>query len=185
MHTLTSDPPGKLCGSAGEILNGQFLYTGVEFGDTATAVCDQGSVNASCTTRAHTHTKLHAFSTDGAIRPLQLSPGRTSDQELFQQRLGWPRSRLRRWVWLWCGSDSLDGCCCFTPARSSSETSPVTDCEEPPVVKDADMEGREDGAYTYGNVVRYSCRVGTLVGQQDVWCTDNGTWSAAPTCKRP
>lgn len=57
MHTLTSDPPGKLCGSAGEILNGQFLYTGVEFGDTATAVCDQGSVNASCTTRAHTRTQ--------------------------------------------------------------------------------------------------------------------------------
>lgn len=33
---------GKLCGSAGEITNGQFAYTGVEFGDTATAVCDEG-----------------------------------------------------------------------------------------------------------------------------------------------
>uniref|UniRef100_UPI0037E96928 complement receptor type 1 isoform X2 n=1 Tax=Semicossyphus pulcher TaxID=241346 RepID=UPI0037E96928 len=32
----------KSCGSAGEIENGQFIYTGVEFGDTATAECDQG-----------------------------------------------------------------------------------------------------------------------------------------------
>lgn len=33
---------GKPCGSAGEIINGQFTYTGVAFGDTATAVCDEG-----------------------------------------------------------------------------------------------------------------------------------------------
>lgn len=33
---------GKSCGSAGEIINGQFVYTGIEFGDTATAVCDEG-----------------------------------------------------------------------------------------------------------------------------------------------
>ncbi|KAM4737567.1 membrane cofactor protein-like [Anableps anableps] len=31
-----------LCGHAGDISNGQFVYTGVEFGDTATAVCDEG-----------------------------------------------------------------------------------------------------------------------------------------------
>ncbi|XP_061651723.1 complement receptor type 1-like isoform X2 [Phyllopteryx taeniolatus] len=32
----------KLCGSAGEIKNGRFMYTGVQFGDTATAHCDDG-----------------------------------------------------------------------------------------------------------------------------------------------
>ncbi|TNN73166.1 C4b-binding protein [Liparis tanakae] len=32
----------RLCGSAGEILNGLFTYTGVAFGDTATAVCSEG-----------------------------------------------------------------------------------------------------------------------------------------------
>ncbi|XP_059384427.1 complement receptor type 2 isoform X3 [Carassius carassius] len=32
----------KKCGSAGEISNGQFEYTGVSFGDTATAVCEEG-----------------------------------------------------------------------------------------------------------------------------------------------
>ncbi|KAK6303502.1 hypothetical protein J4Q44_G00259560 [Coregonus suidteri] len=32
----------KLCGSAGEISFGQFVYTGAEFGDKATGVCDEG-----------------------------------------------------------------------------------------------------------------------------------------------
>ncbi|KAM8830817.1 complement receptor type 2-like [Synchiropus picturatus] len=32
----------RLCGSAGEIPYGQFAYTGVQFGDTATASCDDG-----------------------------------------------------------------------------------------------------------------------------------------------
>uniref|UniRef100_A0A8C6WY63 Sushi domain-containing protein n=1 Tax=Neogobius melanostomus TaxID=47308 RepID=A0A8C6WY63_9GOBI len=32
----------KLCGSAGELLNGHYTYSGVEFGDVATAVCDEG-----------------------------------------------------------------------------------------------------------------------------------------------
>ncbi len=33
---------GKKCGSAGEIFYGQFEYTGVSFGDLATAVCQEG-----------------------------------------------------------------------------------------------------------------------------------------------
>ncbi|KAJ8016711.1 hypothetical protein DPEC_G00010160 [Dallia pectoralis] len=41
-----TDPPecfeGKSCGSAGEIEFGQFEYSGVEFGDTATGVCNEG-----------------------------------------------------------------------------------------------------------------------------------------------
>ncbi|KAK6308158.1 hypothetical protein J4Q44_G00214290 [Coregonus suidteri] len=32
----------KSCGSAGEISYGNFVYTGVEFGDTATGVCNEG-----------------------------------------------------------------------------------------------------------------------------------------------
>ncbi|KAM9785972.1 complement factor H-related protein 1-like [Neosynchiropus ocellatus] len=32
----------QLCGSAGEIPYGRFAYTGVQFGDTATAACDEG-----------------------------------------------------------------------------------------------------------------------------------------------
>uniref|UniRef100_A0A4W5NA33 Sushi domain-containing protein n=1 Tax=Hucho hucho TaxID=62062 RepID=A0A4W5NA33_9TELE len=32
----------KSCGSAGEIFYGDFIYTGVKFGDTATGVCNEG-----------------------------------------------------------------------------------------------------------------------------------------------
>ncbi|MEQ2298071.1 hypothetical protein AMECASPLE_001356 [Ameca splendens] len=41
----------KLCGHAGEILNGRFVYTGVEFGDTATAECDAGYILVGRATR--------------------------------------------------------------------------------------------------------------------------------------
>uniref|UniRef100_A0A3B4GTR2 Complement receptor type 1-like n=1 Tax=Pundamilia nyererei TaxID=303518 RepID=A0A3B4GTR2_9CICH len=41
----------KLCGSAGDIQSGQFVYTGVEFGDTATAVCDEGFMLVGSATR--------------------------------------------------------------------------------------------------------------------------------------
>lgn len=116
----------KLCGSAGEILNGQFTYTGVEFGDTARAACDRGYRLVGRATRN-------------------------------------------------CMSRGWDG---RVPVCE------VVDCDEPPVVKDADMEGSEDGTYTYANTVRYRCRVGTLVGPQEVWCTENGTWSATPTCQQ-
>ncbi|XP_041860038.1 CUB and sushi domain-containing protein 3-like isoform X2 [Melanotaenia boesemani] len=39
---LTLKCERKLCGHAGEIQNGQFVYTGIEFGDTATAKCNEG-----------------------------------------------------------------------------------------------------------------------------------------------
>ncbi|XP_029974043.1 complement receptor type 1-like [Salarias fasciatus] len=32
----------KLCGTAGELTNGRFVYSGVAFGDKATAVCEEG-----------------------------------------------------------------------------------------------------------------------------------------------
>lgn len=38
-------------------------------------------------------------------------------------------------------------------------------------------------SYTYLSVVRYQCRVGTLIGSSEVWCTQDGTWSAPPTCE--
>uniref|UniRef100_A0A3B5QPM4 Complement receptor type 1-like n=1 Tax=Xiphophorus maculatus TaxID=8083 RepID=A0A3B5QPM4_XIPMA len=41
----------KLCGHAGDMSNGQFVYTGVEFGDTATAVCDEGFILVGRATR--------------------------------------------------------------------------------------------------------------------------------------
>ncbi|XP_070824667.1 C4b-binding protein alpha chain-like isoform X3 [Chaetodon trifascialis] len=123
---MLPDTEGKPCGSAGEITNGQFTYTGVEFGDTATAVCDEGHRLVGHATRR-------------------------------------------------CLSKGWDG---RVPACEA------VDCEAPPEVRNAEMEGRQETPHTYRSVVRYRCRVGTLHGPKEIWCTEDGTWSAAPpTCK--
>ncbi|XP_040008374.1 complement receptor type 1-like [Xiphias gladius] len=123
----------KVCGSAGEILNGQFTYTGVEFGDTATAICDEGYSPVGKVTRN-------------------------------------------------CMSNGWDG------------RVPVCEavvCEDPPEVTNAEMKDPQEPPYTYRSVVHYHCRVGTLIGQREIWCTEHGTWSAPPprctvmTCPSP
>ncbi|KAM9855556.1 membrane cofactor protein-like [Aulostomus maculatus] len=115
----------KLCGSAGEILNGQFMYTGVEFGDTATAVCNEG---------------FNLF-------------GRATRN---------------------CMSNGWDG---HAPVCEAEV------CEEPPKVINAEIKGQHEPPYTYGSIVLYECRVGTLIGNEAIWCTKDKMWSTPPECK--
>ncbi|CAG04046.1 unnamed protein product [Tetraodon nigroviridis] len=115
----------RLCGSAGEILNGEFIYTGVQFGDTATAVCNEGYVLVGRATRT-------------------------------------------------CMSQGWDG---------REPVCEAVDCGEPPRVADAELSGSSEQPYAYQSVVRYRCRVGTLMGPNEVWCTQDGTWSPPPTCQ--
>uniref|UniRef100_A0A3B4X0C8 Sushi domain-containing protein n=1 Tax=Seriola lalandi dorsalis TaxID=1841481 RepID=A0A3B4X0C8_SERLL len=62
-------------------------------------------------------------------------------------------------------------------------------CEEPEVTN-AEMIGIQE-TYAYKAVLHYRCRVGTLIGQMDISCTKDGTWSAPPpkcqemTCPPP
>ncbi|XP_042346972.1 LOW QUALITY PROTEIN: CUB and sushi domain-containing protein 3-like [Plectropomus leopardus] len=116
----------KLCGSAGEIINGQFTYTGVEFGDTARAICDDGHRLVGRATRT-------------------------------------------------CMSQGWNG---HVP------TCEAVVCEEPSKATNAVMKGPQEPPYTYRTVIRYHCHVGTLTGQSQIWCTEDGTWSdSPPTCK--
>lgn len=114
----------KLCGSAGEILNGRFVYSGVAFGDTAKGVCDDGYVIVGQSTRN-------------------------------------------------CMNNGWDG---RIPICEAVE------CEEPPMVMNADRKGPQEPPYEYKTVISYQCRVGTLTGQKEIWCTKNGTWSTPPKC---
>ncbi|CAB1329798.1 unnamed protein product, partial [Coregonus sp. 'balchen'] len=96
----------KSCGSAGEISYGNFVYTGVEFGDTATGVCNEG-----------------------------------------YQLVG-------------------------------------RDCAELPEVVNGETNGYLEPPYFYSTVIGYRCRVGTLIGAREIYCTKNGTWSdPPPKCK--
>uniref|UniRef100_A0A3P8WLJ9 Complement receptor type 1-like n=1 Tax=Cynoglossus semilaevis TaxID=244447 RepID=A0A3P8WLJ9_CYNSE len=111
----------KMCGTAGEILNGEFSYTGVEFGDTATAVCNNGYVLVGQKTR-----NCLSNGWDGRI-PV------------------------------------CEAVVCDEPEKTNAERS---DFQEPP--------------HTYRNVIHYQCPSGTLVGKEEIWCTENGRWSAPP-----
>uniref|UniRef100_A0A3P8TJZ5 Sushi domain-containing protein n=1 Tax=Amphiprion percula TaxID=161767 RepID=A0A3P8TJZ5_AMPPE len=121
---LTLKCERKPCGSAGEIVNGRFVYSGVEFGDTATAVCDEGYILV------------------GEVR----------------------RN---------CMSNGWDG---------RIPVCEAVDCDDPPVVKNAEMKGPQEPPYNYRTVISYQCRVGTLIGQKEINCTKNGTWSTPPRC---
>lgn len=57
-------------------------------------------------------------------------------------------------------------------------------CEDPPEVTNAIRSGIQDEPYIYKSAIRYRCHVGTLIGEKEIWCTKNGTWSApAPECR--
>ncbi|KAM8863906.1 complement receptor type 1-like [Spinachia spinachia] len=115
----------KECGSAGEILNGQFVYSGVAFGDKAAAVCDEGHRLVGRATRN-------------------------------------------------CLSGGWDGRAPVCEAVACAE----------PSESGAAMAGPRESGYTYRTVVRYHCRVGSLIGKRNIWCTEDGTWSdPPPQCK--
>ncbi|XP_026873902.2 CUB and sushi domain-containing protein 1 [Electrophorus electricus] len=117
----------KKCGSAGELENGHFDYTGVSFGDTATAKCNEG-----------------------------------------YQLVG---EAMRH-----CRAEGWDG---------RKPVCEVVKCSNPPEVPGAEMYGpTDDEPIRFGDLVSYRCLTGTLVGSQEIFCTEKGTWSAsAPQCR--
>ncbi|MCI4387793.1 hypothetical protein PGIGA_G00078260 [Pangasianodon gigas] len=116
----------KKCGSAGEIQNGRYHYTGSLFGDTATATCNEGYRLVGVGVR---HCRAHGWE------------GRVPVCEAIQ-------------------------------------------CPEPPLVPDADLFFDTNGIIKHGSMASYKCRLGTLIGASDIFCTEDGTWSApAPRCE--
>lgn len=73
----------------------------------------------------------------------------------------------------------------FPPLTRGNVASSLTavNCGEPPEVANGELKSSGELSYTYLSVVRYHCRVGTLMGSSEVWCTQDGTWSAPPTCE--
>ncbi|XP_061114466.1 complement receptor type 1-like [Conger conger] len=64
-------------------------------------------------------------------------------------------------------------------------------CAVPPEVVNAERTGDPDGPFVYSTAIHYRCRQGQLIGQREIYCTKNGTWSAPPpecidvTCPSP
>lgn len=71
----------------------------------------------------------------------------------------------------------------FVAIETRHVSLPAVECDEPPQVANAVMSGNQE-SYTYRSVVAYRCKVGSLNGSKDIWCTADGTWSAPPpTCE--
>lgn len=79
----------------------------------------------------------------------------------------------------------VKGNVCFFPSVTLNAAArlPAIDCGEPPKVVNAELKDSLEPSHTYRSVVRYHCRVGTLLGSMEVWCTQDGTWSTPPTCR--
>lgn len=65
--------------------------------------------------------------------------------------------------------------CWFEPVLSCS----AVVCDEPEKTN-AERSDFQEPPHTYRNVIHYQCRSGTLVGKEEIWCTENGRWSAPP-----
>ncbi|XP_027022207.1 complement receptor type 1 isoform X1 [Tachysurus fulvidraco] len=116
----------KKCGSAGEVKNGLYQYTGSLFGDTVTVRCNKGYQLVGAGVRNCTENGWN---------------GREPVCEAIQ-------------------------------------------CPYPDTVPDADLIFATSGIVQHGYVASYRCRIGTLIGESDIYCTEDGTWSApAPRCE--
>ncbi|KAJ8378044.1 hypothetical protein AAFF_G00249150 [Aldrovandia affinis] len=57
-------------------------------------------------------------------------------------------------------------------------------CDDLPEVVNGERIGQQEGPFAYGTVMRYRCRQGQLIGDKEIYCTKDGTWSAStPECR--
>ncbi|XP_062396895.1 membrane cofactor protein-like isoform X2 [Sardina pilchardus] len=60
----------------------------------------------------------------------------------------------------------------------------VVKCGPPRKIDHGQLDSAPEVEYKFRDVVRYSCDVGyTVLGNAESYCTENGTWTAAPICK--
>ncbi|XP_015197794.2 zona pellucida sperm-binding protein 3 receptor [Lepisosteus oculatus] len=60
----------------------------------------------------------------------------------------------------------------------------IVKCPDPPEVTDAEVAGLTQGPFDFNSVISYRCLRGQLIGDREIFCTENGTWSSPPPeCK--
>lgn len=175
----------KVCGSAGEISNGQFTYSGVEFGDTATAMCDEGFQLVGRATR-----NCMSKGWDGRVPVCEAvacgQPPEVAYAELnsyveppYQYRTVVQYRCLvgtrRRPAEIWC--------------TQNGTWSSLPQCEDvtcpSPNVPNAYWVASRTGRYQYRDSVYIQCNAHfTIVGQSTITCGSDGQWTPElPKCK--
>ncbi|XP_061591405.1 sushi, von Willebrand factor type A, EGF and pentraxin domain-containing protein 1-like isoform X2 [Cololabis saira] len=174
---VTSFASGKLCGNAGEIQNGQFEYTGIEFGDTATAVCNDGYVLVGKATRTCMNngwdgrvpdcevvTCVEPEVTNAERKGLQEPPYLYRSALQFACRQGTlvgPRE-------IWC---TKDGTWSASPPQCQEITCPS------PNVRNGFWMGARNNKYQPMDTISVECKPGYIIaGPRSIICSSDGRW---------
>ncbi|XP_072305261.1 C4b-binding protein alpha chain-like [Eucyclogobius newberryi] len=177
----------RLCGSAGELLNGHFDYTGVEFGDRAVAVCNEGYQLVGQRTR-----NCLSRGWDGHLPVCDVmacdDPPKVSNAEivgyaeapyayrtvvtyrcLVGVRLG-PAA-------IWCTENGTWS----SPPQCKDMTCPT------PSIPNALWVSSERGRYQFRDSLYIECKARySLSGPSTITCEQNGQWGPElPKCKAP
>ncbi|KAJ0064417.1 hypothetical protein NL108_006437 [Boleophthalmus pectinirostris] len=176
----------RLCGSAGELLNGHYEYTGVEFGDSATAVCDEGyqlvgQATRNCLSRGWDghHPVCEAMACD--------DPPELANAEIT----GYAEApfEYRTVVTYRCLVGALMGPSDIWCTMNGTWSSPLPQCKDitcpTPNIPNAAFVRSRTGRYQYRDAIYIHCNTRyTLVGPSTITCDERGQWAPElPKCK--
>ncbi|XP_059189829.1 complement receptor type 1-like [Centropristis striata] len=176
----------KSCGSAGEIPHGQFTYTGVQFGDTATADCREGYSLVGRATRTCT-----SQGWDGRVPACEAvacdEPTGVTNAERMDPNE--PPYTYRTVIRYRCRVGSLTGPRDIWCKEDGTWSGPPPTCTDltcpPPNIPNAYWMEARNGAYRDGDTISVECKRGyTMTGWNSITCERNGQWSDLPKCTR-
>lgn len=177
----------KLCGSAGQILNGQIVYTGVEFGDTATAICDDGFI---CVGHATRHCMGNGWSGRNPVCEAVVCEDPPEVRNAVRIGLQEEPYRYKSAVRYQCRSGTLTGEKEIWCTKNGVWSAPAPECKEitcpSPNVPNAYWTGNHNQVFQYRATIYIECNVGyVMTGRSTVFCERNGRWlPELPKCQR-
>ncbi|CAL8275819.1 unnamed protein product [Boreogadus saida] len=171
------------CGSAGEILNGEVIYTGVEFGHTATTVCAKGYLLVG-------KAKRTCLSGGWDGRPAFCEAVQCTKPKTNTETLGpWKASYAYRQALVFrCRQGTLVGQKAISCSENATWSAPPPVCKDVecprPNVPHSSLSGSSRPPFRYRSWMTFSCNPGyVLVGQASVSCSLEGRWTPAlPQC---
>ncbi|KAG5838283.1 hypothetical protein ANANG_G00222130 [Anguilla anguilla] len=183
----------KLCGSAGEILNGRYEYSGVSFGDTATAVCRDGFMMI-----GRNYRQCLDQGWDGRTPVCEAVKCAHPPEVVNAERTGelegpFVYSTVIRYR---CRQGQLIGRSEIHCTQNGTWNAPPPECIDvtcsSPSVKFGRKTSRHLQHYKYGDYVSFQCDEGyRLNGESKVMCGRTGQWTpqlpgcGAVTCPHP
>ncbi|KAF6715997.1 Complement receptor type 1 [Oryzias melastigma] len=174
----------KLCGHAGEIENGHFDYTGVKFGDTATAKCDEGYMLVGRATR-----NCLSQGWDGRIPVCEVAvcdePTKTN---AIRKGPTEPPYRYRSVIQYRCQMGMLDGPRQIYCTSDGTWNASPPQCKEftctPPDIPYAYWMGSHREKFNAMDVISVECDRGySIQGPTSISCSREGQWiPSLPRC---